>query len=146
MTFQLDEFLPYRLSVAAAQISRRFAALYDAEAGLTVPEWRVLAHLNHSGAVSVRDIHDRVNLDKSMVSRAATRLQQAGLVRKSGHDGDRRLISLELTPEGQALMARLARIAEGFQAELLAELGADGASFAAALDRLAGNGGAAGPG
>ena len=54
MTFHLDEFLPYRLSVAASQISRRFAARYAKEAGLTIPEWRVLAHLDHSGAVSVR--------------------------------------------------------------------------------------------
>ena len=72
MAFHLDDFLPYRLAVAAQQVSRRFARLYAAEAGLTIPEWRVLAHLNHSGSVSVRDIHTRVNLDKSVVSRAAT--------------------------------------------------------------------------
>lgn len=125
MTFHLDDFLPYRLSVAAAQISRRFAARYAEEAGLTIPEWRVLAHLNHSGTVSVRDIHSRVNLDKSMISRAASRLQEAGLVRKSGHEEDRRLISLELTAQGKMLMQRLGRIADDFQAELLAEIGGD---------------------
>ncbi|MGR3199175.1 MAG: MarR family transcriptional regulator, partial [Paracoccus sp. (in: a-proteobacteria)] len=74
MSFDLDGFLPYQLSVAATKISRRFAALYRAEAGLTIPEWRVLAHLDRSGRVSVRDITARVHLDKSMVSRAATRL------------------------------------------------------------------------
>ncbi|QDA35987.1 winged helix-turn-helix transcriptional regulator (plasmid) [Paracoccus liaowanqingii] len=137
MSFRLDDFLPYRLSVAAAQVSRRFAARYAAEAGLTIPEWRVLAHLDASGTVSVRDIHRRVNLDKSMVSRAATRLQGAGLVRKSGHDTDRRLIGLELTAEGQALMQRLGGIAQAFQAELLTELGEDAAPLCAALDRLA---------
>lgn len=136
MTFDLDHFLPYRLNVAAAQISRRFAALYGPEAGLTVPEWRVLAHLSRSGSVSVRDIHERVNLDKSMVSRAATRLEEAGIVRKSGHATDRRLIALELTPQGQQLMARLGRIADAFQAELKAELGPLAAPFDAALERL----------
>ncbi|MFC3570244.1 MarR family winged helix-turn-helix transcriptional regulator [Paracoccus simplex] len=136
MSFDLDGFLPYRLNVAATQVSRRFAALYAAEAGLTVPEWRVLAHLDHSGAVSVRDIHARVNLDKSMVSRAATRLQEAGLVRKSGNETDRRLVVLELTDEGRALMARLGQIAAGFQAELLAELGDDAAALDRALTRL----------
>ncbi|MBT0781741.1 MarR family winged helix-turn-helix transcriptional regulator [Paracoccus sp. pheM1] len=138
MTFRLDAFLPYRLSVAAAQVSRRFAALYEVEAGLTIPEWRVLAHLDHSGAVSIRDIHARVNLDKSVVSRAASRLQGAGLVRKSGNDADRRLIVLELTPQGQALMLRLGRIAEAFQADLLAELGPDAAALDRLLSRLAG--------
>lgn len=136
MSFQLDEFLPYRLSVAAAQISRRFAARYAQEAGLTIPEWRVLAHLDHSGAVSVRDIHARVNLDKSMVSRAATRLEQAGLLRKDGHQTDRRLIVLELTDEGRDLMLRLGRIATQFQDELLAELGADGPALHRALAQL----------
>lgn len=136
MSFQLDEFLPYRLSVAAAQISRRFAARYAQEAGLTIPEWRVLAHLDHSGAVSVRDIHARVNLDKSMVSRAATRLEQAGLLRKDGHRTDRRLIVLELTDEGRDLMLRLGRIATQFQDELLAELGEDGPALHRALAQL----------
>ncbi|WJS86850.1 MarR family winged helix-turn-helix transcriptional regulator [Paracoccus sp. TOH] len=140
MSFDLDGFLPYRLNVAATQVSRRFAALYAAEAGLTVPEWRVLAHLDHSGAVSVRDIHARVNLDKSMVSRAATRLQEAGLVRKSGNETDRRLVVLELTDEGRALMARLGQIAAGFQAELLAELGDDAAALDRALTRLGARG------
>ena len=135
MAFHLDEFLPYRLTVAAQQVSRRLARLYAGE-GLSVPEWRVLAHLNHSGAVSVRDIHDRVSLDKSVVSRAATRLDRAGLLRKSVDAGDRRLVALELTPEGRALMARLSVLAEGFQAQLMAELGPEAAATLAALERL----------
>ncbi|SMG33834.1 MULTISPECIES: MarR family winged helix-turn-helix transcriptional regulator [unclassified Paracoccus (in: a-proteobacteria)] len=142
MAFNLDQFLPYRLSVAAAQISRRFAARYAAEAGLTVPEWRVLAHLYHSGAVSVRDINVRVNLDKSMVSRAASRLQEAGWVRKSENDTDRRLVVLELTAEGRALMTRLTRVAEDFQAELLKELGSDAEGIDRALTKIIAKGGA----
>lgn len=140
MSFDLDGFLPYRLSVAAARVSRQFAALYEAEAGLTIPEWRVLAHLARSGSVSVRDIHERVALDKSVVSRAASRLEAAGWLRKSEHETDRRLIVLELTPEGEALMARLGAIAARFQAELCAELGPGAEAFAAALTRLAGEG------
>lgn len=136
MTFKLDQFLPYQLSVAAAEISRRFAARYASEAGLSIPEWRVLAHLAHSGAVSVRDITSRVNLDKSVVSRAATRLQEAGHVAKSDHGGDRRLIVLELTPQGHALMDRLAVLAEAFQQELRAELGPDADAFSRGLTRI----------
>lgn len=146
MRFHLDAFLPYRLSVAAAQISRRFAALYAAEAGLSIAEWRVLAHLAQSGAVSVRDIHARVALDKSVVSRAASRLQEAGLVAKSGHEGDRRLIALCLTTEGKALMQRLARIAEQFQAEIRQELAEDAPAFERALMRLGSNPGQGDPG
>lgn len=73
-----------------------------------------------------------------MISRAASRLQEAGLVRKSGDERDRRLVALELTPEGRALMKRLSRIAEAFQAELLAEIGNDAEALNRALDRILG--------
>lgn len=136
MAFELDDFLPYRLAVAASQVSRRFAALYEAEAGLTIPEWRVLAHLSQSGPVSVRDINARVNLDKSVVSRAASRLEQAGLLRKSSDDSDQRLVALDLTDQGRALMERLGRIAETFQADLMRELGEDGPQLSRTLGRL----------
>lgn len=138
MSFHLDQFLPYQLSIAAAEVSRRFSARYAAEAGISIPEWRVLAHLSHSGAVSVRDITQRVHLDKSVVSRAASRLQEAGLVAKSNHDGDRRLIVLELTPQGQALMNRLAGVADAFQKELLTLLGDSAEAFESSLKRLLG--------
>lgn len=140
MTFNLDEFLPYRLNVAATQISRRFAALHQDESGLSIPEWRVMAHLANEGAVSIRDIHKRVNLDKSIVSRAASRLEGSGLLRKSAHEGDRRLISLELTGKGHVMMEKLGRIADAFQAELLAELGSHAAGFEAGLDRFIASG------
>ena len=136
MPFELDHFLPYRLSVAAAQVSRRFAERYEAEAGLTIPEWRVLAHLNKSGPVSVRDINIRVNLDKSMVSRAAARLEEAGYLRKSVHPADLRLVALELTDEGKQLMQRLGVIAEAFQEELARELGDDAQTFSNLLERI----------
>nr|WP_111301836.1 MarR family winged helix-turn-helix transcriptional regulator [Paracoccus saliphilus] len=138
MPFHLDQFLPYRLSLAAAEVSHRFSARYAAEAGLSIPEWRVLAHLGHSGAVSVRDITQRVHLDKSVVSRAASRLQEAGLVAKSDHEEDRRLIVLELTPHGRALMDRLAGVAEGFQQELRDLLGEDAPAFERGLTRIVG--------
>ena len=140
MSFDLDQFLPYRLAVAASRVSRRFAARYEAEAGLSIPEWRVLAHLSASGAVSVRDITARVNLDKSIVSRAAARLEAAGHLRKSGHGTDQRLVVLELTEAGQALMTRLTRIADAYQAELLDQLGKDATAFQKALRKLEGKG------
>lgn len=136
MTFELDRFLPYRLSVAAGRVSRRFARLYETESGLTNPEWRVLAHLAQAGTVSVRDIHARVDMDKSKVSRAAARLEDAGLVRKQDHETDRRLVALSLTEEGAAMMARLGAIAGAFQTELLAELGPSAKAFEDALNRL----------
>lgn len=130
--FDLAAFLPYQLAVIAARVSKGFAERYRAEFGLSIPEWRVLAHLAQSNAVSVREIHARVDMDKPKVSRAAARLESAGLVEKRSHAGDGRLIELHLTPKGQDLMARIVPIADAYQAEMRARLGGD----AAALQRI----------
>ena len=61
--FDLNGFLPYQLALAAEKVSRDLSAVYAREGGLTVPEWRVLAHLAQSGEVSVRDIEARVGME-----------------------------------------------------------------------------------
>ncbi len=138
--FVLNAFLPYRLAVAAARISRAFERRYSAEAGLSVPEWRVLAHLSQQGEVSVREIEARVDMEKSKVSRAASRLEEQGLVAKLVNPDDRRLVSLSLTPEGRAVMDRLIPIATAFQDELRALLGDRVPGFEAGLAVLIGVG------
>lgn len=136
--FDLTDFLPYQLSVAASRISRDFADRYRSEFGLTIPEWRVLAHLAQSGAVSVREIHARVDMDKSKVSRAASRLQSAGLITKDQHPTDGRLIHLSLTDTGNTLVSRIIPIAEAYQAELLAQLGDEADPLRRALTLIIG--------
>ncbi len=134
--FDLDGFLPYRLAVVSARVSRRFAARYKAEFGISIAQWRVLAHLAQAPSVSVRDIHARVDLDKPTVSRAAASLERAGYLEKSESDGDRRLVELRLTAEGRALIERIIPLARQFQAELQQSLGKDRAGFESGLDRL----------
>lgn len=135
--FDLAAFLPYRLAKAASRVSRAYAAHYEAAFGLSTAEWRVLAHLSQEAAVSIREIHARIDMDKSRASRAASRLEAAGLIAKAPNAADRRLVALSLTAEGRAVMARLAPLAEAFQKDLRARLGEEAAAFEAALDRLA---------
>jgi DNA-binding MarR family transcriptional regulator len=132
-SFDLSAFLPYELAVASARISRAFAERYRAEFGLSIPEWRVLAHLAAAGSVSVREIHARVDMDKSKVSRAAARLEEAGLIEKRENPADRRLLDMRLTEKGRALMARILPIADAFQAEITRRLGPDAEAFRRAL-------------
>lgn len=136
MGFDLSAFLPYQLSVASARVSRGFAERYKAEFGLSIPEWRVLAHLAQSEAVSVREIHARVDMDKSKVSRAAARLEAQGLIEKRPHPGDRRLLDMRLTARGRDLIDRIVPIADAYQAEVIARLGDNGPAFRAALRHL----------
>ena len=134
--FDLAGFLPYRLAAAAGRISRAFAERYREEFGISIPEWRVLAHLHHAGPVSVRDIEARADMEKSKVSRAASRLERAGYIEKTVNDSDRRLLQLKLTPEGRALMRRILPVAMQFQAEIRDRLGPAAEGLDAALDLL----------
>ena len=134
--FKLDEFLPYQLAVAASRVSRAFSAHYIEKFGISTPEWRVVAHLSQEGSVSVREIHRRVDMDKSKVSRAAGRLEAAGYISKTENRSDRRLVELQLTEKGREMIDQLAPVARGFEQELLAHLGEDGATFRGALDDL----------
>ncbi len=131
--FDLNAFLPYRLNAAAARVSRAFAERYRREFGISIAEWRVLAHLHAAGTVSVRDIEARAAMEKSKVSRAASRLEAAGYVSKAVNDADRRLVQLSLTREGRALVARLLPVAIRFQAELRESLGPRAEALDAAL-------------
>lgn len=134
--FDLDSFLPYKLDVVATQVSRRLSERYAGASGLSMPEWRVVAHLSRAGMVSVRDIAARANLHKSLASRATDRLHAAGLVTKTQDKTDRRLVALRLTRKGEALMRQIEIVAGAFQSELAQALGADAAAFERGLGAL----------
>lgn len=134
--FELSAFLPYRLSVAAGRVSRDYATRYEKTFGFSIAEWRVLAHLSQEDEVSIRDIHARIDMDKSKASRAASRLEDAGLVTKVLNPADRRLVCLSLTPKGRQTMDEIIPIANAFQAELFQSLGEDLPSFQKAIDKI----------
>lgn len=138
--FDLAGFTPYRLAVAAEKTSEALARQYRDRFGISIPEWRVLVHLaqplDGAATVSVRDIEARVAMEKSKVSRAATRLEAAGYIAKAQDSGDRRLVRLALTDKGRALMADLLPLAKAYQVELERRLGDAFADFEAGLARM----------
>ena len=131
--FSLDDFLPYQLAVLSAQISNEFSEIYSENFGLTVPEWRVVVHLYNAGSVSVREIQARVGMDKSKVSRAATRLKKSGHITKETNADDRRLLKLALTTKGHALMKQIIPLANDFEDRLTQRLGTNDEPFRAML-------------
>lgn len=134
--FDLSAFLPYRMTVLAERLSAGLAKRYRDEFGISVAEWRVLVHVADAGAVSVRDIERRVHLEKSKASRAASRLEADGLLRKEINEKDRRLVALSLTEDGEALMSKLLKIATAYQSRLDDLLGSDATALDAAYSKL----------
>ena len=94
--FKLEDFLPYRLSVAASRVSRLFARRYSEAYGLGIPEWRVLAIVGRFGTLSPSAVGEYAAMDKVKVSRAAANLVARGLLRQTQdpHDGRGRLLHL----------------------------------------------------
>ncbi len=135
--FDLDRYLPYRMTVIAAQLSARLSKQYKAQFGISIAEWRILLNLGYSGSGSVRDIEKRVSLEKSKVSRGVSRLEARGYLTKSVDDADRRLLKLALTENGVDLLSQLIPIAQAYQDQLDTVLGEDAARLQSALDRLA---------
>lgn len=134
--FDIADFMPYRLAVAARVFSEEVAAIYREKFGLSIPEWRVLAHLMKEGKASVRDIEARVTMEKSKVSRAADRLKDRGLLTKRADTMDRRLVHIELTTDGEALMAELIPMVIALQRDFESRLGEDFAGLDRALSRI----------
>src|SRR6195952_6122513 len=116
--FQLEEFLPYRLSVAANRVSRMFAQRYSSAFGLTIPEWRVLTVVGRSGTISPSAVGDLTAMDKVKVSRAAASLVTRGLVKQAQdpHDGRGRLLSL--TRKGAGLHGNVVPLAKELEGTL----------------------------
>lgn len=138
LAFDLDAFLPYRLSVASNLVSRLFARRYAEEFGLSIAEWRVIAVLGSDGTGTASAIRARTGMDKAKVSRAVAGLRARRLLREGTNRGDRRLAPLLLTSSGRAMFEAIIPRARALEAELAAAL-APGASaaLAGALHALA---------
>jgi len=104
--------------VAAESVSRAFAARYEAEFGLSIPEWRVMAVLGEGEPLSTQAVIARTEMDRVKVSRAVIRLADKRLVTRMPHPEDQRAQMLRLAPRGQVLYRRIIPRAHALQAEL----------------------------
>ena len=121
--FELERFLPYRLSLLANTVSQGIAASYRDEFGISVPEWRILAVLGRSTAQTASDLVRRTAMDKVTIHRAVKALEQKGLLERRPDDGDRRRQPLRLTqPAGHALLDAIVPRARAFERHLLEAL------------------------
>lgn len=117
---RLQEFLPYRLSIASNAVSDRIAHVYQARFGLKIPEWRVIAVVAEQGHTTQAGLVAATQMDKMTISRAVVALVERGLLART-EAADRRTLELALTAEGKALHTEIAPLALVIEAELLAD-------------------------
>jgi DNA-binding MarR family transcriptional regulator len=129
----LEDFLPYRLNVLAAEVSEGLAKVYSERFGLDIPGWRVIATLGQFGQGTAKAIGDHSHMHKTKVSRAVTELERRGFVARSSNPQDKREAFLALTPQGEAVYRRIVPLAQTYQKALVQALAA---SHRAALDDI----------
>ncbi|HUO82393.1 MAG TPA: MarR family winged helix-turn-helix transcriptional regulator [Gammaproteobacteria bacterium] len=136
-SLKLEEFLPYRLSVLSNTVSSAIAAAYAERFELSVPEWRVLAILGRYPGLSAGEVAGRAAMDKVAVSRAVTRLLEAGRINRRFANADRRRSILELSAKGRAVHAKVTPVARYYERALLEGLSAtERKHFDQLLDKL----------
>jgi DNA-binding MarR family transcriptional regulator len=122
---ELERFLPYRLSVLSNIVSARIARAYEAQFGLSIPEWRIIAVLARYPGLSAREAAERTAMDKVMVSRAVAGLLKDGRIARRAATHDRRFSTLSLTAKGRAIFAKVAPVARAIEGKLLSVLAPD---------------------
>ena len=115
---ELENFLPYRLSVLAQIVSESLHDLYAGPYGLSVTQWRVMAALGRFAPLTASEVGQRIVMDKVAVSRAVASLMKRGLVERATDRDDRRRASLELSTQGKAVHARIVPLALKYEDRL----------------------------
>ena len=119
---RLDDYLPYRLSVASNEVSRLISRAYEDRFGLSIPQWRLICVLAEDGASTPQAIVARTATDKVIISRAAQALTARHLVQRKPNANDGRSHHLELTDTGRELHAEVAPLALRYERDVIAGL------------------------
>lgn len=121
--FDLEHFLPYRLSVLTNIISQGLAAGYREQFGISITEWRILAVLGRYPGLTASEVVERTAMDKVSISRAVKAMMHNDLLRRETDPDDRRRQRLFLTArKGQSILQAVVPRAIRFESELLQAL------------------------
>lgn len=117
---RLQDYLPYRLSVAANAVSRLIAQAYEIQFALRIPQWRLIAVLADEGPLTPQALCGRTIMDKVTVMRAAQSLLRRRLLRRLPNTKDGRSHRLSMTAAGRRLYEQIVPLALKYQALLVA--------------------------
>lgn len=128
---RIDDQLCFALYAATHAVTRAYRPLLG-DIGLTYPQYLVLLVLMQHGSGTVQGIADALRLNASTLTPLLKRLAEAGLVLRSRDPRDERVVTVRLTPRGDALRRTLTDI----QAQVTCRTGLDDEAFSALRDSL----------
>ena len=140
-----DELFARRpMGMRMAMVVRQWRATIDSaitDTGLTQSSWTVLMQLHQLGDnVSVSELAEVQGIELPPLMRTLTQLEKQGYLLRSVSPYDKRIRLLTLTPEGKALLQRLTRVIETYQARVSQNIAPEHIDiFSATLNQFACN-------
>ena len=123
--FDLEHFLPYRLSVLTNTISEGLARRYRDLQPLSVTEWRILAVLGRFPGLVASEVCDRTAMDKVAISRGVRSLMEKGILDRQQDRSDRRRQRLFISPgRGERVLQQIVPVALRYECQLVESLDA----------------------
>jgi MarR family transcriptional regulator, transcriptional regulator for hemolysin len=111
-------------AVALGRVSRRWRVRLDERfrhTGLTQARWTVLLQLSQAGAMSQRELAERIGVEGPTLVRALDKLEDQGFVARRAGD-DRRVKEIHLTDAAAPVLAEITRISTELRRALLADV------------------------
>lgn len=109
--------------------------------GLTSAQWAPLLRLSTQGPSTVLELARWVQVDPAAMTRLLDRLERKGLCRRNRDTEDRRVVRVQITPEGQDAIAGVpAALSEVMNAHLAGFTAAEFDALRQALQRMLANG------
>lgn len=114
----LERFLPYRLSILSNLISAMIAETYKDKFALSITEWRIMAVLGEYPGASADEVSIKIQIEKSIVSRALQKLLSRHLVDREVDEMDRRRQNLTLTKTGLEIYQQVVPLSYDYEDQL----------------------------
>ena len=118
----LNQFLPYQLSIISLKISNGIAEHYQDQFGINISEWRVLVILYKNPDITAKKIAQLSQMDKVRISRTLKSLVQKNYLAQRPHPLDARAKNYELNDRGRYLMRAVIPDALRYEEQLLSQL------------------------
>ncbi len=119
----LEDHYGFHLRVVSNAVSHEFARKVAAQ-GVTVAEWALLRVLYDAAPSAPSTLAARMGMTKGAITKLAQRLIAKKLVARNADPGDGRAQFLTMTAAGQALVPKLAKLADANDAAFFGVLAA----------------------
>lgn len=117
-TYSMANSVGYLMRVCSSRMRAQAEALFEHEE-LTFSQWTTLVALHDGRLKTAGDLAHNICHDAGSLTRLIDQLAKRKLVARARSQSDRRVVTLALTPRGQALVEKLAPRMMDFSNEIL---------------------------